>query len=74
MKLHLEFGGNYSGFQRTRSHLLPALLSICYQHYQRITPIRQLHSVETEKFMLESLEPRGFEPLTSSMPLRRSTN
>src|SRR5258708_12740152 len=39
------------------------MVGYLYQHYQRIRPIRQLHSVEPEKFMLKSLEPRGFEPL-----------
>src|SRR5258708_34137627 len=50
-------------FRGRRSNLVPGLLGICYPHYQRIRPIRQLHSVEPEKFMLKSLEPRGFEPL-----------
>ena len=34
----------------------------------------EVGSLSEPKARRRSLEPRGFEPLTSSMPLRRSTN
>ena len=33
-----------------------------------------LHFKLREYLIIKNMEPRGFEPLTSSMPLRRSTN
>jgi hypothetical protein len=58
-----ELGGNCSGFRRTLSNLLPALLGTCYQHYQITNSIFQLDLLDKEEFTLRILEPRGFEPL-----------
>jgi hypothetical protein len=74
IKLKSAFDENSSGFQRTIPNLLPAFLDICYQHHQDCSWIFQSLVLDTKQLVLGSLEPRGFEPLTSSMPLRRSTN
>ena len=70
----LEFGGNCNGFWRTRSHLLPAPLGICYQHYLISSSIFRCHLIDIEPLAFESVEVRGFEPLAFSLRTRRSTN
>src|SRR5260221_12650574 len=61
MKTAFEFVGNCSGFRRTRSHLLPALLRICYQHYPTSSSPRQWYPIDIHPLVFRSLEVRGFE-------------